>query len=215
MNVKVFIDYGIEWENAWNEHVRQWKPPDKINNFISAKDANERRGPILNDLISNDLRKTVHHPYLFTGCQYDAWHDVDNIGNYTKKWKNRWKELSDSEILEKFSSAGNDFLYPGIGGYESHDEYSHWPCSILHAEEQPGRYTVRIHMSPLKDVEPYETSWNKNEVPRILTNYSQESVHYFVNPSATDQTLPTAFRHSIGFPDNLFPDHWKNEKRTS
>lgn len=210
-NEEVFIDYGAEWENAWKEHMRWWKIPDKIPNFVSAKVANELRGPILEELISNDLRKTVHHPYLFTGCQYDAWPDVQHIGNYTKKWKHKWKELSDSEILEKFSSPGDGFLYPDTGGYEDHEEYSHWPCSILHAEKQKGRYTVRIHMSPLKDVEPYETSWNKNEVPRILTNYSQESIHYFVRPSATDHIQPYVFRHSIGFPDSLFPNQWMIE----
>ena len=164
----------------------------------------------MDDLVSNDLRKTVRHPYLFTGCQYDAWPDADNIGNYTEEWKDRWKELSDSEILEKFSSDGSDFMYRGTDGYTGHREYSHWPCSILRAEEHPGRYTVRIHMSPLKYVEPDETPWSKNEVPRILTNFSQESIHYFVNPSAADQALPNAFRHSIGFPDDVFPKQWKN-----
>ena len=160
--------------------------------------------------MSNDLRKTVHHPYLFTGCQYDARPDVENIGNYTKRWKGKWKQLSDQEILEKFSAPGADFVYQGKEGYKGHKEFSHWPCSVLYAEKEKGRYTVRIHMSPLKDVEPHDTSWNRNEVPRILTNYSQESIHYFVNPSATDQTLPNAFRHAIGFPENLFPKQWEN-----
>jgi hypothetical protein len=208
----VFIDYGIEWETAWDKHVREWKPPKKIPNFITAKEANQRKGPIIDDLISGDLRKTVDHPYLFTGCQYDAWDDVSNIGNYTKKWKNKWKMLSDEKILETFASPGDGFVYDGNKGYADHEEYSHWPCSILKAEKQKGRYTIRINMSPLKGVEPSETSWNKNEVPRILTNYPQESVHYFVKASATDQMLPTSFRHSIGFPHKLFPKQWKNRR---
>ena len=29
----VFIDYGIEWEKAWDKHVREWQPPKKIPNF--------------------------------------------------------------------------------------------------------------------------------------------------------------------------------------
>ena len=210
-NEEVFIDYGIEWENAWDEHVRRWEPPYKIPNFVSASEANERRGPVLDELVSNDLRKTVNHPYLFTGCQYNALPDAENIGNYTEEWKSVWKELSDSEILDKFSTDGSEFLYDDADGYVGHSEFSHWPCSILYAEEDQDRYTVRIHMSPLKDVEPDETPWNKNELPRILTNYSQESIHYFVNPSATDQSLPNAFRHSIEFPDHLFPKRWLDE----
>ena len=68
------------------------------------------RGSILDELVlSNDFCKTVHHCYLFTGCQYNAWPDIENIGNYTEQWKDdRWKELSDSsEILKKFSSDGS------------------------------------------------------------------------------------------------------------
>lgn len=152
----------------------------------------------------------MDHPYLFTGCQYNAWPDVEDVGNYTKRWKNRWKKLSDIEILETFSSAGEDFTYQSTDGYTSHAEFSHWPCSILYAEKERGRYTVRIHMSPLNYVEPNETPWNENHLPRILTNYSQDSIHYFVKPSATDQNLPNVFRHSIGFPENLFPNQWKN-----
>merc|ERR1712226_573657 len=25
---ELFLDYGDEWEEAWNEHVRNWQPPE-------------------------------------------------------------------------------------------------------------------------------------------------------------------------------------------
>ena len=120
--------------------------------------------------------------------------------------------MSDEKILETFASPGDGFVYAGNEGYVDHEEYSHWPCSILKSGKEKGRYTIRIHMSPLKGAEPSETSWNKNEVPRILTNYPQESIHYFVKPSATDQMLPNSFRYPIGFPHKLFPKQWKNKR---
>jgi hypothetical protein len=162
----------------------------------------------MHDLISGDLRKVVDHPYLFTGCQFFISSKVDLKGNYTRANEN-WMDLSDREILETYSTPGDRFVY-GERGYVDHSEFSHWPCSVLRAEGKEGRYTVRIHKSPLRGLKVTEIPWDDNDVPRILTNYSQDSIHYFVNPSAIDQNLPNVFREPIGLPDNLFPKQWKN-----
>jgi hypothetical protein len=152
------------------------------------------------------LRKRVDHPYLFTGCQY--WEDSKHINtNFTKRNKN-WKQMSDADILATYSAPGNEFVY-GKGGFEDHDERSHWPCSVIR-QEADGRYTVRIHQSPLRGVEPETTKWSEKDLPRILTNYNQDSIHYFVKASAIDQKLPGVFRHPIGIPDEMFPKQWKN-----
>jgi hypothetical protein len=211
----VFIDYGIEWERAWQKHVKHWIPPETSDHFISAQEANARDGPILDEFLSGDLRKTVDHPYLFTGCQYwepsstekNSNSNDANYANYAEPNK-KWMEMSDEEILERYSNSGAEFVY-GKGGYVDHDERSHWPCSVIRQEEN-GLYTVRIHMSPLRGVEPATTEWNENDLPRILTNYRQESIHYFVKASAIDQKLPGVFRHPIGIPDDMFPKQWKN-----
>jgi hypothetical protein len=189
--------------------VREWKPPEAIRNFVSSQEANQQKGPVKEDLISGDLRKTVDHPYLFSACQYEASDDIDMNGNYTKPNKH-WERLSDKEILETYAGPGDSYVYAGEGGYVDHEELSHWPCSVLKEEAGTGRYTVRIHQSPLRGVVPDKTAWHENGVPRILTNYSRESIHYFVKPSAIDQLLPNVFRHAIGAPKHLYPKHWKN-----
>jgi hypothetical protein len=33
---EVFLDYGDEWEEAWNKHVEKWKPVSKAESYISA-----------------------------------------------------------------------------------------------------------------------------------------------------------------------------------
>jgi hypothetical protein len=219
---EVFIDYGVEWEKAWIRHVELWKPPTIGDNFVSAQQANQQKGPIVKELISGDLRTTMDHPYLFTGCQYrestsstmeSTSADLADTshGNYTKPNPN-WKKMSDNEILATYATSGEDFVY-GERGYTYHLEHSHWPCSVL-LEEGDGKYTVRIHQSPLRGVRPSETPWNENGVPRILTNYSQDSIHYFVKASAIDQKLPNVFRQPIGLPYGLFPEQWKNKANT-
>jgi len=31
---EVFIDYGEEWQNAWDEHVKKWEPISKESDYI-------------------------------------------------------------------------------------------------------------------------------------------------------------------------------------
>ena len=171
--------------------------------WVTAKEANDHRDEILPEFISGDLRESVDHPYLFTACQYYASED-DEHKVYTEEYA-EWVDLSDEEILSWYSSKSKGYGYYDSGGYSTHDDYSHWPCSVL-LEEQVGTYTVRIHQSPYEDF----MLWDDNDVPRILTSYSRADIHYFVKPYAADQFLANAFRHPLGIPDEMFPEHWKN-----
>lgn len=202
---EVFIDYGMDWETAWARHVETWKPPAPIPSFISAKEANENTGPVLDILVSGDLRKDVRHPYLFTGCQYYA-SEQDEHRVYTKDYPD-WRNLGDDAILKRFADDGSEYGYDKSNGYTTHGDASHWPCSVLRRDDNDGSsYTVRIYQNPWEDRLP----WDEHDVPRILKNYRRESIHYFVQPRASDQHLPNAFRYPIGMKDDMFPDHWKD-----
>lgn len=199
---EVYMDYGIEWEEAWEKHVANWRPPSKqeIEPFVSAKEANEQ-GKSLELLVTGDLRKESDHPYLFTGCQYwPSKQDEDKVYN---KASPAWWAMEDDEILREFASNGSHLR----GNYTTHEDRSHWPCSVIR-EEDGGSYTVRIHQAGWDDQQP----WDKNDVPRFLTNYPRDSIHYFVKPYKGDQYLPGAFRHPIGIRDEIFPEQWKNRK---
>ena len=165
----------------------------------------------MESLISGDLRKTVKHPYVFLACQFET-SEVD-YGTYVYRESTDWKSWSDKRILKNYGEDGNEYEYssPNLG-YIKHDEYSHWPCSVLE-DEGDGRYTVRIHQSPLRSGETQTTLWEENDLPRILTNYRRESIRYFIRPTAQDHTLPNAFRHHIGVPEGTYPELWKNLKK--
>jgi len=206
---EVFIDYGVEWEQAWQDHVAKWKAPPPIEDFITAEEANVQGGPIREFLESGDLRTTVKHPYLMTACQYHE-SSADQDEAY-KREEADWTQWSDGKIMDRFAD-DNGFEYGFRKGksYTNHGDTSYWPCSILQ-KESGGTYTVRIHQNPWEDSLP----WEQNDVPRILTNYPRDSIYYFVQPFASDQHLPGVFRHPIGIRDDIgFPDSWKNLKRT-
>lgn len=183
--------------------MANWKPPRPVQGWISAKAANDNKEEILSEFISGNLRETVNHPYLLTACQYYA-SEADEDEAYQEEYA-EWTDLSDEEILSNYADKGTGYEYWDKLGYARHDDFSHWPCSVIY-EEQIGTYTVRIEQSPYDDEMPWET----NKLPRILTSYSRANIHYFVKPFAADQFLPGAFRHPLGIPDEMFPKHWKN-----
>jgi hypothetical protein len=200
---EVFIDYGIEWEEAWKKHVEHWKPPtesDKIDSWITAKEANDREGDILDEFVTGDLRTTTNHSYLFTACQY--WpNDEDENDVYQQDAE--WESWSDEKILETYAESGKLTEYRD---YSRHQDHDFWPCSILQKTDKT--YTVRIHQSQFGDEQP----WSTHSVPRILIEYPREAIHYIVKPRMSDQHLQGVFRHSIGIPDAMFPEQWKNLK---
>ena len=200
---EVFMDYGVEWEDAWEIHEATWKPPVQDNEHaVTAKEANEQKGS-LKFLVTEDLRKVSDHPYLFTGCQY--WPSDQDKHTIYKKTSPGWENMDDRDIIRRFADTGR--TYRG-GEYKTHSDRTYWPCSVLR-EEKKGSYTVRIHQVDWEDT----MEWHRNEVPRLLTNYPRKSIHYFVKPYKSDQSLPGVFRHPIGISDDIFPEQWKNSMK--
>ena len=197
---EVFIDYGQEWEEAWQNHVADWEPPVMENGdeFITAKEANEQ-GNSLKHVVTGDLRKVSNHSHLFTGCKY--WLTSQDRHRVFNKRNPVWVEWDDEDILNFYSDEGSRYN----GDYSSHKDKTHWPCSVIR-EDDDGTYTVRIHQAHWED----PTRWHRNSLPRFLTKYPRESIHYFVKPYESDQHLPNVFRHPIGLRDEIFPVQWKN-----
>jgi len=126
----LFIDYGEDWERAWTEHVKTWKPPQRPNEWISATDANSVEDRILPEFVAGDLRGKVEHQYLFTACQYHTtWEDRKDA---YRKTNSGWKDMPDEEILDMYAGNAAPFGYPRHDlGYSKHEDTSHWPCSFI------------------------------------------------------------------------------------
>ena len=58
---EIFMDYGLAYEKAWEQHVMQWKAPAaRTGRWISAADANSNgTEPVIQELITNDLRNLL------------------------------------------------------------------------------------------------------------------------------------------------------------
>ena len=167
---------------------------------MTAKEANENEGP-LDVLVSRNIREIPRHPYLFTGCQY---YTTESDKDAVWDTPNLWEELTDEEILKLYADDGSDYK----GDYSNHGDRTYWPCSVFRKDAND-TYVVRIHHHSWYG----QQKWHKNKLPRLLTSYPRESIHYFVKPYASNQHLPEVFWHPIGIRDKIFSAQWKNRKK--
>lgn len=143
------------------------------------------------------------------GCIY--WETEENhVTDWIESLKNEddiedWESLDDDVIIEKFGQPGTD--YTGTGAHGNKDLAEYWPCAVYTKDESNRTAVVRIFQNPTMEM----TKWISMEIPRLLTDYPMESIMFFHGPYKSDQHLPNAFRHHIGLPDDLIPDHWKDE----
>lgn len=200
---EVFVDYGIDWEKAWQAHVAAWQPPERIS--ISAKEANELNLPP-DFLVTGDLREKPRHEHIFAGCQY--WKSEEDVKELWNVPDPDWKDRGDKDLLETYGGDGSRF----VGKYRFHKDLSYWPCVIIRPEDtdsihsNSNTYLVRILQHPYQD----EQSWAKNRLPRFLANYPRKSIRFFVKERDGDDFLPGVFRHPIAMPVGMFPEQWKN-----
>ena len=65
-------------------------------------------------------------------------------------------------------------------------------------------YTVTLEWAQDDDDDDGLVTWLvRTEVPR-------SAVRFFDLPYTTNLHQPEAFRHAMGFPDDLFPERWRN-----
>ncbi len=213
---EVFVDYGINWEKAWDQHVQKWKPPTydgekEEEQWTSATKLNEellplKLAPNLNaEHISLDSRNV-----LFTGCLYDDveedfWSSFEEEGNNVL-----WENQSIDDVVTRYGRPyGNQFE---IDEDIRYSDGSFWPCVVFGRESSNDTgeesYTVRIIQSHL-----YETTvWEKMKLPCIITSYARTSIRHFYKPYESDIHLPGVFRHHIEFNGDLFPEIWKDRE---
>jgi hypothetical protein len=189
---EIFIDYGEDWERAWEKHVASWTPPRRSEGHLSATNANADPKHALVNFVSHDLRKIKKHPNLYTACSFNA-SIMDPPSATSEGNRDWWMALSDEELLQTYAIDGSAYS----GDYESHGDNSHWRCYVI-APDGENTYTVRIFNKRIR-------------APIFLTKYPRDSIRFFHYQYESDQHLREAFRHNIGIPEAMMLPQWKNK----
>jgi hypothetical protein len=207
---EVFIDYGQDWEDAWDKHVKEWKSPCTY--FSGSCYESSKQVHTMND---NKFDRRYHEwsDTHFSTCKLTQALSPKDPGMYyiTKTVPNSFEKKS---RRVKQSYKGIDFEHEGfdIPVYTERVERdgttiteSHHPCKILESWEAEGRFDVLylFNTEKMPGATYSRTLLKSMKVPAEL-------VKFRVRPFKSDMYSPHAFRHDIAIPDEKFPPLWKD-----
>lgn len=109
---ELFLDYGSQWEDAWNDHVHNWKPIEGSDIYVSASQLNQSPEPLRTEFgqlhwpypdnvslqcdrsffqhidydkfqETGEVEMTDHHGASWHDCEVLRYEEVDGILRYT------------------------------------------------------------------------------------------------------------------------------------
>jgi hypothetical protein len=191
---ELFLDYGIEWEVAWEAHKYDWTRRQaecattssaNTNDFCTGYTSARSWNKVVENTSLRTLKEEEENPYpgnLQIRCHTDL---VD-------------------EPMSEWSS-GNMVWEWDVQQYG-------FPCEILY------RYpaTDTTNESYLVNVRTETTDrWEgRRTITKRYHYVPQDAIRFFDKPHTTDMHIPFAFRHPIGFPDELLPDAWRDLRQS-
>jgi hypothetical protein len=121
----------------------------------------------------------------------------------------------DEQIFDPYPDYFQTRCHPTLRRKEAQEAPYYWRaneygylCRIVdrHLQDNVYWYVVRLEIHPDDDDDETRkgVTWiERADVPR-------SGIHFFDKPGHTDMHLPNAFRHSLGIPDAMIPDVWRN-----
>ena len=193
---EVFLDYGVEWQAAWDEYVEGWSAPAGSEHFIDADDMNSNK--------EHELLRTMTEqemdPYpanVMTRCRFYS-------SSSDKGWDNPVKE----PLL---------YQLPWKSGYS---KSQHHPCTIVQRRRESEAsgdflYTVLIHPVQESTLGKWgEESYRQGGLPKgktaMIIDMPRNAIEFQSRRYQRDFHLASAFRHEIVVPDELFSKSWRN-----
>jgi len=201
---EIFIDYGMEWEKAWNEHVAKWKPKNTssmpLQELIHSMNR-EKNLRTVYDLIGNPYPENITTVCLYFEPSEDAEYEKYDYG-YEPEDIILMEDLM--EILGGYSINGEKY---DVKEEEVFDHYF-WPCSVYEISDniEDPVVTVQIFQLPAEK----RTPWTEAGIPRFVVNYPKDKVMFAETPYSGDQFRSNVFRHPIGMSDDVFPMKWRD-----
>jgi len=179
---EVFIDYGPEWQAAWDAHVEAWNKIPKDPNYHGAAEWNADERPLP---LPNETRSVPDN------VQMRCLRLIER-SNYLEKLKQKEHFLE----LEKVSESKSR------------------PCQVLDREINPVTnetfYTVELFIRNTTQTVDQNKTLPVSAKGTIRSAIPRSAIFFLDKPYTSDMHIPTAFRHPIMIPDEMFPDMWKN-----
>lgn len=191
---EVFIDYGVEWEDAWKTHVANWKTPCKS---YASKSSKMVKAMNLAKFSSSHQKWSDDH---FTVCKPP------------KSYEEGVHLVQESDKVPKGIRETTSIIYHGITwnhpGFEySRSGKSRLPCQIISSDPEAKTFSVAIFDQSKESKIP---ELAEARVLQIAQNLPAHHLDFINRPFRSDMHLKGAFRHPIKLPDDIFPPQWKD-----
>lgn len=193
---EVFLDYGAEWQQAWDDYVEQWIPPDGSDRHINAYELEKDRSLLLRT--ATEQHSDPYPGNIVFYCHYDY---SPEHGSNPEPWT--WDEdqifedLTPCKILDRYEGEEeNEILYRVIMMDQTE---IHADLDIMHG----GHRDLDIMHGGLAAIPPAGDVHIIEGVPRSGIK-ARDKLY------SKDEFLPGSFRHEMMFPDDIFPHAWRN-----
>ena len=196
---EVFLDYGPEWEAAWEEHAGGWSPPPGSEGYVPASVLGE-------PLRTLDEQSSKPYPEnIVFYCHY-GYHPGDPEGSF--QWEDKWmyERLCPCHIVSRLTRDADG------------DETAYYYTAVMLTSDQVDadmipNFILRYHdEDDVRVLSPREVIPPPGEV-HILTDVPRRAIEVRDKVYAKDEFARGAFRHAMMMPDDVFPEAWKNIAR--
>jgi len=181
---EIFLDYGPEWQEAWDRHVQQWK--DRLD---------------LGDIRSEwPLRALEITPkYLDGGAPYRIPSELQKKPYPSKVLLVAFIVMEDVPLGEKRRETDGTPIRKWAGDSKAafQGEFM-YTCTVLEREQVDGSYVYKLEIEHVDEV-------------FHIVGVPHRAIKFVDKPEQSDQFMPHVFRHKIGIPDSMFPEVWKTK----
>jgi hypothetical protein len=194
---EIFIDYGVEWESAWQNHLASWKSPCIGTNGTSSLMVRRM----------NDAKfDPGHHKWSddhFTVCRKKSGEPVEWIHLIQEG------DLVPLDTHETIMTSFYDIEFDHKGFAYSRNKSDRLPCVILDSDAKDETFDVAYFEISLTSRIP---EFHSARVLQIRRGLPANDLEFINRPFRSDMHWKGAFRHAIKIPDEIFPTQWRDLK---
>jgi hypothetical protein len=202
---EVLLDYGPEWEEAWDRHVSSWRPPAGSAAYVASYELNDDP-----DLVVRVSREGWYpEKYVRQEC-FDLYRELSGSLSpgpsdmYPCRAVARDRRDGEYRYLVELYLRDHDWSPDKIAvpnGPESDDDrHSDDDGSDSSDDEDEEEGTLRRRREP--DQQCTEMLFE------VLFDAPRDVFRFTDAPYSRDMAQPWAFRHPLGIPDALLPRAW-------
>lgn len=202
---EVLLDYGEDWSQAWDNHVKGWEIAD---NWLYEPPENDWLQWVHTNEEKQHAKKSYDRPGKFLGCYVDIpdipLSPVDEKQSEEKMSEFEWK-LSNHSMFRSTRSVHRCEIVERVADDEEFGYALVRKDSVIPLKELYTAIVTFVH-------EVEDDKMKTREQQYLVYNMPRRAIEVFDEAYSSPDFYRGAFRHEIGIPDALIPDAWRDLK---